>query len=146
MPDVRQVIEKLKQLKEKKRRKQSRQRIDQLFEKFYHFDREVKIPYPNLYAHAQIEKHFGGLENIDFENDEHLGWLLFILRNQENDILEQYGPQEKEKAVQKILQEIPLNQRERYQRALFEMFIALKKNSLRIQREILQETLEILQS
>lgn len=144
MPNIWEVIAKLKELRKKKERSRNKRRIDDLFIKFYEYNDQIRLPIPNLFANAQIQAHFGGEENIDFEKDEHIGWLLFILRNQENDRLTVLSPKEQEAEVHKILQEIPLHQKEQYQKALFELFAALKKNSIRRQKEIMLQVLDIL--
>lgn len=147
MPNIWQVMDRLKAIKARKEKeKAGNRRIEDLFVKFYEYNPEIRLPIPNLFANSQIQKQFGGMDKINFENDEHIARLLFILRNQENDVLVNTSPEDQEKAIRKIMMEIPASQKEHYQRALFELFTALKKNSIRRQKEIMQEVLQILQN
>lgn len=137
-------------LKERRKNKKAVQgaetRVDDLFEKFYHYDKKIAIPLPNLYAHTLIEKEFKGMENIDFEKDEHIGRVLFILNNQDNDKAEFLTSEQKDAQIRDILRAIPYHAKEKYQQALYEMFIALKKNSTRRQKDILMQALEIIRN
>lgn len=132
--------------KNKKAARGSESRVNDLFEKFYHYDKKIAIPLPNLYAHTLIETEFKGMENIDFEKDEHIGKVLFILNNQDNDKPEYLTNEQKDVQIRDILRGIPLHAKEKYQQALYEMFIALKKNSNRRQKDILMQALEIIQN
>jgi len=117
----------------------SKQRIEDLYIKLYRFNDKIEIPIPNLFAEAQIEKFFGGQDKINFEDNEHIARLLFILRNQQNEKLVYFTQQEQDIEVRKIMQEIPAPYKELYQQAIWEMFIALKKNSNRREKEIIQQ-------
>ena len=144
------IGEVLAELKERRKRKKAAAgsdiRINDLFEKLYHYDKEIAIPIPNLYAYSIIEAEFGGLEKVDFDDNAHIAKLLFILRNQDIDEIEYLTGDEKAAKIREIQRGIPLQQKERYKQALYELFIALKKNSNRWEREILTQTLDILGS
>lgn len=144
------IAEVLAELKERRQKKKAAAgsdiRINDLFEKLYRYDKKIVIPIPNLYAYSIIETEFGGLEKVDFDNNTHIAKLLFILRNQDVDEMEFLTDAEKEAKIREIQRGIPLQQKERYKQALYELFIALKKNSIRWERETLIQTLDILSS
>ena len=147
MGKLQKAMRLLKEMRKKKERVQAeavKQRIDDLFIKFYEFEPDIRIPIPNQFADAQINRRFGGMDKVDFEKNEHLAGLLFILENQQTDKLMHMGSAEFEEAVNKTMQTIPLPLREKYQLALIETFTAVKKNSIRQQQDILQQALAII--
>lgn len=144
MKNIRQVLDVFSGHKEKRKGRASKKRIDDLFVKLYHYNDKISVPLPNLYAENEIKKYFGGEDKIDFDNPEHIGRLLFILRNQENDKTAYYSKHEQNIEVRQIMQSIPQGQKENYSRALYEMFMGLKKNSLRRQKDILLQALDLL--
>ena len=147
MKDIKKVLDFLTGKKQKRAQQEaeaSRQRIEDLYIKYHQFNDEISIPIPNLFAEAQIEKHFGSKDKIDFDDNEHIAWLLYILRNQENLQLIHCTKKEQLISVREIMQEIPVNQKELYQQAIWEMFMALKKNSNQRERELLQPLADML--
>jgi hypothetical protein len=129
--------------KHRRQKKQVKNNINDLFERF-HVHKNIKIPIPNLYAENRLDYYFGNREAIDFEDALHIGIILFILENQDNDILEQCSKEEIEKLGRERIKKIRMSDKESYQLAIYEMFMALKKNSVRKQKEIMQDIMEMI--
>jgi len=140
-----EALNKLKEIRKKKfgGDPASRLRVDDLFIKIYSYSKDIHLPIPNLYAEAMMKRHFGGLDKIDFANDEHIAALLVILDNQDDEKMEYWADMDWQANIRVQMQRIPVYRREHYQQAMFEMFQALKKNSIHREREFLQQILTI---
>lgn len=142
-PNIFDVIPKLFDLRRKKQeRLKNRARIDCLFEKFYAFDPDIKIPYPNLFADTLIRQRFG--ESMNMGDIKTVIEILYILENQQDPTLAHQSKEERENAVNKKMIGIKAEAKEKYQMALNEMFTALKKNSNQRILSVLEQSKQIL--
>jgi hypothetical protein len=141
-------IKKIREKKEEWKGKRSVERIKAMslmMEKHFSFNNKINIPYPNLWAEAEVQKRFGGVQNVDFDDPAHIAEMLFILEKQHNDVIPNLTEEEYGQKIREKMQIIPSAQKANYGRALYEMYAALKKNSIAQQRAILQEALATVQ-
>ena len=130
--------------KQKQEKLKSKANIEGLYWRFYSYDPKIKIAVPNLYADNEIRRRFG--EDPDYSKDEVLVEIIYILENQDEDILHNQSEYERKEAVIKRMQSVTVAEREKYQKALFEMYVALKKNSVQQQMQVLEQARSILDS
>jgi len=139
------VLPRLKEITNKKFRQAKKLKVDinDLFVKF-HVKDGIKIPIPNLHAEDRLRFYFGHLENIDYHENIQIGVILYVLENQHTGNLADMSKEDLHKAGIKRSQDIQLYDKERYIKAIYEMFMALKKNSIRHQKTILEGVLQML--
>lgn len=143
MKNIFDVLPKLKKIRQKKLdRLKAKTRIDCLFEKFYAYNPDIKVPYPNLFADTLIRQRFG--DSWELGNVKTVIEIMYILNNQDDPDIAHQTPIERENAVNKFMIGIPAEAADLYQRAIMEMFSALKKNSNLQILGLLEKTKEIL--
>lgn len=147
-----EVLERLKKIREEKRRLKEEERLrgdrsrrmeDLLIT--LHRVGKVELPIPNLFAHSQMEKYFGGLERIDLANEQHVGAIVWFLKNQDDIAIANYSRAEVIDKIHQEMRAIPLDRLQEYIICIEEIFLAIKKKSILSERSILQQALEILE-
>jgi hypothetical protein len=119
-------------------------RLSDLFVKIHHFNKDVQVPIPNVYAISEIDRLYGSIEKVDFNNPKHLAEVLVILENQQDPKFDFLPEQERQELRVKRMQAIPMAQVQNYVLAIRETFYGLKKNGIQKEREILEQTLALL--
>lgn len=143
---IHERIKKRRGKKDEDARHKQAARIENLFIEFYSFSADVKIPIPNAFSEMIIDRVFGGLDRIEFENKEHLGMVLFILENQKDKGLIDIDRDALRRKGTERMMDVPVPLIEEYQKALFEMYAAVKKNSNRRTQRVLAEVMDLLQN
>ena len=138
-------IKKIQQEKfEKFKQRKKDRRLSDLFVKIHVYNKDVQVPIPNVYAIAEIERVYGSMEKVDFNNPKHLAEVLVILENQQDPKFDFLPKQEREELRVKRMQSIHAAQFENYVKAIHEVFYSLKKNSIQKERAILEQTMALL--
>lgn len=141
-------LERIKKIQQEKfgkfKQRRKDKRLSDLFAKIHVFNKEVRVPIPNVYAISEIERVYGGLEKVDFNNPKHLAEVLVILEHQQDVKFDFLLEEERQRLRVERMQSIHAAQFENYVKAIHEVFYILKKKDIRTQREILEQTLALL--
>jgi len=137
-------FEKIREFREKMYSRKVQRRLKDLYKKIHYFKDDIRIPIPNLWAYAEIEDRYESVDNIDLNNKRHLAFVLVILENQEDPDFNKLSESEITQKVIARMQKIPANEYEDWSRAVYEVFMMLKKNSIRKTEVVLQEARDIL--
>jgi len=137
-------FEKIREYKDKMYSRKVQRRLKDLYRKIHYYKDDIRIPIPNLWAYAEIEDRYESVDNIDLNNKRQLAFVLVILENQEDPEFNKLSESEVTDLVIARMQQIPANEHEDYIKAVYEVFMILKKNSIRKTEVVLQEAKEIL--
>ena len=144
MDKIHDVMRIFERMKDKRAERKSEKRLQDLFVKVHVYKKNICIPLPNIYAISEINDRYGSIDKIDLGDPKQLAYLLVLLESQESLEYARLSMEQKEHLVLKRMQEIPAGEQEDYVQAIYEVFLMLKKNSIRKQKAILQQALEIL--
>jgi hypothetical protein len=144
MDKIHEAMRIFERMKNRLAERKSEKRLQDLFIKVHVYNRNIKIPLPNIYAISEIEGLYESIDKINLADPKQLAHILVLLENQENLEYARLSKEEKDDLVLKRMQEIPAGEQEDYVQAIYEVFLMLKKNSIRKQKGILQQALEIL--
>jgi len=144
MDKIHEVMRIFERMKNKRAERKSEKRLQDLFVKVHVYNKKICIPLPNIYAISEIEGLYESIDKINLAEPKQLAHILVLLDNQENLEYARLSEEEKDDLFVKRMQEIPAGEHEDYIRAIYEVFLMLKKNSIRKQKGILQQALEIL--
>ncbi len=111
-------------------------RIEDLMVRFHRVG-EIQLPLPNLFAKAQMDAYFGSWDNIDLQNDRHLTAMIFFLENCRNKEIDAWSREQLDAAISERMTDIALHEKDAYVSCIEEIFLAIKKNSIRHQRDLL---------
>jgi hypothetical protein len=144
MDKIHEAMRIFERMKNRLAERKPEKRLQDLFIKVHVYNRNIKIPLPNIYAISEIEGLYESIDKINLADPKQLAHILVLLENQENLEYARLSKAEKDHLVLKRMQEIPAGEQEDYIQAIYEVFLMLKKNSIRKQKTILQQALEIL--
>ena len=146
------IFDRLKEIREEKERLRNeknllRNRADRIEDllKTMHRVGKVELPIPNLFAHTQMDKYFNGMEKIDLANEKHVGAIIWFLKNQDNVEIASFSKDEIDKRIHSQMIDIPLDQLQDYIICIEEIFLAIKKKSIRSEKQVLEQALSILE-
>ena len=143
--DVLPKLKKIREEKERRRKEQERAaRIEDLF-KILHRVGDVELPIPNLFAKTMLERHFGGLENINIGDDEQLMTIVWFLKHQNRIEIASLSREAILREVRQMMTEVPASHVNQYRQCVEEIFLAIQKKMLVDQQAILQEVIRILE-
>jgi hypothetical protein len=137
-------FEKIREYRDKMYSRKVQRRLKDLYRKIHYYKDDIRIPIPNLWAYAEIEDRYESVDNIDLNNKRQLAFVLVILDNQENPEFNNYSESQIRELTIARMQKIPANEHEDYIKAVYEVFMILKKNSIRKTEVVLQQAKEIL--
>ena len=137
-------FEKIREYRDKMYSRKVQRRLKDLYRKIHYYKDNIRIPIPNLWAYAEIEDRYESVDNIDLNDKRQLAFVLVILENQENPDFNNLSESEIRDLTIARMQKIPANENEDYITAVYEVFMILKKNSIRKTEVVLQQAKEIL--
>ena len=146
------IFDRLKEIREEKERSKNEKnllrdranRIEDLL-KTMHRVGKIELPIPNLFAHTQMDKYFGSMEKIDLANEKHVGAIIWFLKNQNNVEIASLSPDEIDRHIHSLMIGIPLEQLQDYVICIEEIFLTIKKKSIRSEKQVLEQALSILE-
>lgn len=146
------IFDRLKEIREEKERLRNeknllRDRADRIEDllKTMHRVGKIELPIPNLFAHTQMDKYFGSMGEIDLAIEKHVGAIIWFLKNQDNVEIASFSKDEIDKRIHSQMIDIPLDQLQDYIICIEEIFLAIKKKSIRSEKQVLEQALSILE-
>jgi hypothetical protein len=133
--------EKARWLAEKRAAKYRRVNIEDLTRQMHRVGK-IELPFPTLFAYDQIEKYFGDLEKIDLSKAQHVAAVVFFLKNGSRAEIAGWHKTQLESAISKQMTCIKAHELVEYVECINQIFLALQKKTLRMQRQMLEKLLQ----
>lgn len=151
--DVHEQMEELGRIRKEKEAAQREQQlakdravnVDDLAARF-HSVGKVQLPFPTLLSERMINKRFGSIEKVDFDNVDHLGAVIYFLENGADATMANISAAELDTVIFERIAKIDVYQKEEYQECLLQIYLAVKKKSNLYQIQFIKNILEKLQA
>jgi len=147
--DINEQIGHLKRIREEKEANQREQQlakdrainVDDLSARF-HSVGEVQLPLPTLLSEMMINRRFGSIEKVNFDDIAQLGAVIYFLENGSDATMANISSEQLNAAIYERIGNIELHQKEAYQECLLQIYLAVKKKSNLYQIQFIRNFLE----